>query len=129
MSGLMMRGQLALIARQKAAFGRTVTLTRGSSSWSFAAWPGKTLFARNQEEPGASVVHGEADYLFAAADLVAAGMPWPPARGDRLTDPTVLDPLTGQPVVYEFSTPTGEPEWRYSDATRTVIRAHCKRAA
>jgi len=128
-ANLLDRGQATLMRVMGTAAGRTVTYTRGAQSTTLTAWPGRTLFARQTEEPGASVVWGERDYFFAAASLVLSGVLVVPAKGDRITDPTVLDPASGQPCVFELATPTGEPVWRYSDADRTEIRVHCKRVA
>lgn len=127
MPNLIARGQAALVRRMKATDGRAVTYSRAGQDKTLTAWPGNTLFARSTDEPGASVVWGEADYLFAVADWAAAGLGGLPRAGDRVTDPTVLDPANGRPVVFELATPTGEPVVRYSDPTRTVFRVHCKR--
>lgn len=127
--GLLQRGQAALIRRQKQADGRTVTYQRGAERWTLTAWTGKQLFAREATDVnGATVVHGEADYLFAVADARAAGLPLPPAEGDRITDPTVLDATTGAGKVFELATPTGESCWRWADNDHTTVRVHCRRA-
>lgn len=129
--GLLDRGQAALVARMKSAVGRTVTYTRGGSSYQLAAWPGQQLFSRAPTtQNGATVVRSDADYLFSVADAEAAGLTLPPQRGDRITDPGTADDVTGEPKVYEVKTPTGEPHWRYSDpVTRTTVRVHTMRAA
>lgn len=126
--GLIERGQRALIRRQKETVGRTVTITRGAQTTTVVAWPGATLFALEQaEEGGATRQWGEADYLFAVADFAFGGTPAIPSRGDRITDPAVLDPVSGDPVTWELFTPTNEPTWRYDDRTRLVFRVHCRR--
>src|SRR6185437_7245272 len=84
--GLLDRGQAALVRRQKQAIGRRVVYTRGDSGVMLEAWLGNTLFARNTEEPGASVVWGERDYLFLAADLVIDGRMTLPMLGDRIIE-------------------------------------------
>jgi hypothetical protein len=121
------RAQAALVRRQKQTRGRTVTYARGAEATTVTAWPGATLYARATEDPGASVVRGDADYLFVLAELLLNGEPIVPQEGDRLTDPTVLDPETGAAVVFELLTPTGEPAFRFSDQGRTTARVHCKR--
>lgn len=113
------RAQAALIRRQKQAGGLAVTYTRGAQSVSLTAWLGRTQFARlgGPGAQGAAVEWGDRDYLFATADLRLGE----PEVGDRLTE-------AGSGLVYEVCTPdTGEPGWRYSDPSRTVIRVHTRR--
>ena len=115
--------------RQKRAAGRTVTYTRGATSYAFTAWPGAQLFAREATTNNAATVErADADYLFTVADAQAAGLTLPPVQGDRLTDPRILDDRTGSPKVFELRAPTGEPCWRYSDEFQTTLRVHCMRA-
>lgn len=106
----------------KQSAGRTVTYTRGAQSVQLTAWVGNTLFARQTDEPGASVVWGERDYLFAVADLVLGGVAAVPMKGDRITET-----IDGAALTFELMTPTGEPVWRYADQTRQVARVHTKR--
>jgi hypothetical protein len=73
-------------------------------------------------QPGPAVAWGERDYLIPVASLVIAGGPTTPKRGDRVTET-----IDGAPVTFELQTPPGEPEWRFSDQTRTVYRVHVKR--
>ena len=125
MSGLIDRGQAALVRRQKQAFGRAVTYTRGAASAGVTAWLGRTLFSRQPTEPGgAAAVWGDRDYLVAVADLAASGFAGLPATGDRITEV-----IAGTPMTFEAMVDTHEPEARYSDATRTVFRIHTKRVA
>lgn len=127
--GLLTAGQAFLAAGMKAAAGRTVTYTRGGTDYSFAAWPGTQMFAREATTNNAATVErADADYLFTVADAKAAGLTLPPVQGDRITDPSILDDRTGAPKVFELRTPTGEPCWRYSDAFQTTVRVHCMRA-
>lgn len=121
MPNLQARGVAALIRRMKQTNGLAVTYTRGAQSVSITAWTGNTLFARNVKDPGAPVVWGEGDVLFAAADLVIDGENLTPQKGD-----TITLTLGGSSVTFGLSTPTGEPVWRYADQTRMIIRVHCK---
>jgi hypothetical protein len=118
------RGQEALIRRQKAARGVTATYTRGATSVPLVVWDGRTLFSRQPTEPGgASAVWGDRDYLFAVADLAAAGIAGRPVDGDRITET-----IGGVALTFEIMTPeTGEDSVRHSDQTRTVWRVHTKR--
>ncbi len=128
MATLQERGAAALVRRMKASAGVAVTYTRTDANGSnpqtvaLTAWVGNTLYARNTQEPGASVIWGERDYFFAAADLVLGGSQTTPQKGD-----TITGTIDGVATTFGLSTPTGEPVWRYSDQTRQIIRAHCKR--
>lgn len=120
--GLLDDGAAALIARKQLSDGREVTYSRGAKARTLTAWLGNTLFARNTDEPGASVVWGERDYVFAVADLVFDGQQVQPLKDDRITE--VID---GQEVTFEVSTPTGEPPARFLDLTRQMWLVHTKR--
>ena len=124
--GLLGDGQAALIAMMKAANGRTITYTRGATSWTFTAWPGATNYVRETKD-GTSVTWMERDYLFATADFLAAGGQWPPMLGDRITDPNTIDPKTGQASVFELQPTANAPVWQYIDFDRTEARVHSKR--
>jgi hypothetical protein len=93
--------------------GATVNLTG-------KAWVGNTLFARNPNEGGAAVVHGDRDYLVPVADLALAGVPFEPERGDL-----IAHTAAGVTVTFEVKAQTGEPEKRYSDNRRITWRIHC----
>lgn len=118
------RGSAALTRRMQQSDGVTVTYTRGAESVTLTAWVGNTLFARTLDEPGASRVWGERDYLIPVADLILGGVLTKPAKGDRITE--VIDGVT---LVLELQTPTGEPAWRYSDADRQRVRIHTKKVS
>lgn len=120
--GLLDDGAAALIARKRESDGREVTYSRGTKAITLRAWLGNTLFARNTDEPGASVVWGERDYVFAVAELVIDGKQVQPLKDDRITE--VID---GQAVTFEIATPTGEPPARYLDLTRQMWIVHTKR--
>lgn len=120
--GLLDRGQAALNRRQKQAAGRVVTYSRGTEAVTLTAWIGSTAYTRTTDDPGASVVWSDRDYLFAAADLRIGGRQVTPEKDDRITE--VVD---GAEVVFEVSTAPGEPPYRFSDQTRTTYRVHTKR--
>jgi hypothetical protein len=120
--GLLDDGAAALIDRKQVSDGRSVTYSRGLKAITLTAWLGNTLFARNTDEPGASVVWGERDYVFAVSELVIDGQQVMPLKDDRIAE--VID---GQEVTFEVSTPTGEPPARYLDLTRTMWLVHTKR--
>lgn len=120
------RGAAALVRRMKLSAGREVVYSRGATLRAdLTAWVGNTLFARRTDEPGASVVWGDRDYLIPVADLTAAlgGQAVRlPQKGDR-----IAETIDGTECVFELMTPTGEPVWRYADQTRQVFRLHTKR--
>lgn len=87
------------------------------------AWVGRTLYARDADEPAAATrIWGDRDYLFKVEDLVLAGAKVTPREGDL-----VVETIAGVACTFELATPTGEPVWRWSDPTRTLLRVHCKR--
>jgi hypothetical protein len=61
------------------------------------------------------------DFLIHAADLVLAGNPTLPERGD-----IIRETQGGKVFVYEVMAPGGEPPWRWSDVYRKVLRIHAK---
>lgn len=117
------RGAAALTRRLLQSDGVEVTYTRGAQSEIITVWIGNTLFARTLDEPGASVIWGDRDYLIPVASLVIGGTATTPQKGDRITET-----IDGVPVVFELQTPTGEPSWRHSDQDRTRYRIHTKKA-
>jgi hypothetical protein len=81
---------------------------------------GKTTFELD-DGYGVLVRHESRDFLVLAADLVLAGVPVIPQRGDRIEE-TQGDAT----FVYEVSAPAKEPCWRFSDAFRKTLRIHTK---
>lgn len=120
--GLLDRGMAMLNRRLGQAAGTAVTYTRGATVVPLDdALVGRTAFVSNQQN-AARVEWGDRDYLIPVASLVALGEP---ADGDRIGET-----VNGTALVFEVMTPsTGEPAWRYSDATRTVFRVHTKQVA
>jgi hypothetical protein len=63
----------------------------------------------------------ERDFLIRSSELLLGGASVVPAEGDRITET-----IDGVVCVFEsIKTPT-EPAWRYTDATRAMIRIHTK---
>lgn len=122
---LLQNGQAFLNRTMQEAAGVTVSYSRPASgqSVSLTAWVGRTVF-RQQPQPGATgaqIVFGERDYLIPVAALVLGGLATLPTRGDRITEAGV--------GTFEVLAPGGEPAWRYSDQTRTLLRVHVKRVS
>lgn len=103
---------------RQAHLSRTVTYARGASSLQIVATVGSTTF---EVDDGTVMQRWESrDYLVRAADLVLAGGPIQPQRGDRITDGG---------VVYEVLAPAGQDCWRKSDPYGITLRIHTKHAA
>jgi len=122
-STLSERGRDALVARQKAAAGVSVTFTRKAdgTTQTLTVIPGLAT-AVSTETPG-RVEIAERDYLVAVAELMVGGVEYPPLLGDRFTET-----INGVATTFEVQTPTsGEEAVRYSSQWRSMYRCHCKR--
>lgn len=124
---LMDRGAAALVRQMSAGAGRQVVYTRDAGkptaqTVQVTAWVGNTLFARNTDEPGASVAWGERDYFVPCEALVLGGAEAEPRTGDKITET-----IRGADVTFEVRTAPGEPAYRLSEQTRLIWRLHCKR--
>lgn len=109
-----------------------VVYQRGAASVAVYATVGTTEF---QVDDGAGVlIRFEArDYLIRAADLVLAGVPLTPKRGDQIRETAGT-----QTFIYEVVSPGNgsggagggeEPCWRWSDDYRQTLRIHTKLVA
>ncbi len=103
---------------------RTVVYERDGETVEVAATVGQTVFQLD-EGYGATIRHVRRDYLIRTADLVLAGEPTLPQRGDR-----IRETQDGKVFVHEVMGPGGnEPDWRYSDPYRRTLRIHTKHVA
>lgn len=102
---------------------RTVTYQRGANTVDVSASIGRTIF---EVDNGFGIVERieSRDYLVLSADLVLAGSPTLPERGDR-----VREAQGTTTFVYEVMAPGKEPHWRYSDPYRKTLRIHTKHVA
>lgn len=104
----------------KDAAGVSVVYSRGETSLSITAIPGRTVFSSNQDG-GARIEFGDRDYLIVASDLTYGE----PALGDR-----IAETIDGTSTTFEVVTPnTGEPAWRWSDPAHTRWRIHTKQVS
>ncbi len=102
---------------------REVTYRRGVDSVSVQATVGRTVF--EQDDGSGVIVRTEVrDYLIDTVDLVLAGQPALPERGDRVEE---ID--AGKKLTYEVMPLGTEPHWRYSDPYRKTLRVHTKHIA
>ena len=93
--------------------------SRGSESVEVQATVGTTTFEVD-DGYGVIVKWESRDFLITAADLVIAGEPVKPQRGDRITD-------SGK--VYEVMAPGKEDVCRPSDPYGVTLRIHTKQVA
>lgn len=102
-------------ARQVA--GVAVTYRRGEASVELTAVVGQTPTERD-DGTGIVVRSKVRDYLIMATDLVLAGEPASPQKGDRIEE--------ADGHVYEVMPVGSEPAWRYSGPGRDVFRVHTR---
>lgn len=116
------RARDALVRRQKAAWGVSVTITRGAESITVTAVPGETTYT-SSAVGGPRVEISTRDYLVAVGDYVFGGVATTPRISDRFAET-----VNGAVLVTECETPeNGEQAWRYSSQWRAMYRTHCKK--
>jgi hypothetical protein len=117
------RGRDALVRRQKAAAGVSVTITRGAETITVTAIPGATVYD-SLVNGGPRTEISTRDYLVAVEDYVFGGAATTPAIGDRFAET-----VNGAVLVTECQNPkNGEQAWRYSSQWRALYRIHCHKA-
>jgi len=113
---------LAWLAEQlKAHASRTVVYRRGANEVTVQATVGRTLLKLDDGYGGVRMEWTDRDFVIAADDLVLGGEKTLPQRGDQ-----VRETVDGQTLVYEVLAPGSEPEWRWSDPHRRLLRIHTK---
>ena len=123
MADLLEAGSNWLQGQRKKHATREVTYRRGVDSVPVQATVGRTLF--EQDDGSGAIVRTEVrDYLIDTADLVLAGQPALPERGDRIEETE-----GGKKFTYEVMPLGTEPHWRYSDPYRKTLRVHTKHIA
>jgi hypothetical protein len=116
-----------LASRLQSRAGVSVVYTReagqpGERSVTLVAIPGgERQPVTEPQGRGGRVDRLDRDYLIVAADLVLGGTLVTPESGDRVTET-----IDGTACVFELLATPGEPCWRYTDATRQMIRVHTK---
>jgi hypothetical protein len=120
MGDLLNQGSAWLEGQRKKHATREVTYWRGADAVAVKATIGRTLFEQD-DGAGVTVRVQVRDYLIDTADLVLAGNPTLPAKGDRIEE---LD--ASQKHTYEVLPLGGEQHWRYSDPYRRTLRIHTK---
>jgi hypothetical protein len=118
---LLKHGSDWLADKLKEHASRTVVYQRGLDEVEVPAAIGRTLLKLDDGYGGVRMEWTDRDFLIHAADLVLAGTPTLPERGDRIRE------TQGSTVyVFEVMAPGGEPPWRWSDVFRKLLRIHAK---
>ena len=119
-----MQKALSWLEAQRVAYRSVpVVYTRGLKKGTLNATIGQSQFDLDDGGGTGGMIRFESrDYLFAATELWAAGIAFPPRPGDRVTDSTMGN---GTPLVYELVNPSPTiPAWRWSDRFHTRLRVH-----
>ena len=123
MADLLEAGSNWLQGQRKKHATREVTYLRGVDSVLVQATVGRTMF--EQDDGSGVIIRTQIrDYLIDTADLVLAGQPTLPERGDRIEETE-----GGKKFTYEVMPLGTEPHWRYSDPYRKTLRIHTKHIA
>ena len=101
----------------------TVTYVRSEDTVDVPATIGRTEFEIAGDYGVIERVESR-DFLILTGDLVLAGNPTLPERGDR-----IRETRGATTYVYEVMAPGKEPHWRYSDPYRKTLRIHTKQIA
>ena len=120
MADILERGSNWLQNQRHAHATQTVTYERSVDSVGLAATIGRTMFEIDNGHGVLERIESR-DYLLLANDLVIAGFPVLPQRGDRIRETQGTTTY-----VYEVMAPGQEPAWRWSDAYRKTLRIHTK---
>ncbi len=121
MQDLLRDGQAWLANELHEHMASEVTYRRGTDEVTVRATIGRTLLKLSDGYGGARMVWTDRDFLIRAADLVLAGSPSQPQRGDQ-----IREVVGAETLVYEVLAPGEETPWRWSDPHRHVLRIHTK---
>lgn len=120
MADLLETGSNWLNSQRKKHASRQVTYRRDAETVLVQATIGRTVF--EQDDGSGVIIRTEVrDYLIDLADLVLAGQPVLPERGDQIEEADGTQTFT-----YEVMPIGAEPHWRYSDPYRRTLRIHTK---
>lgn len=122
MPDLLQTGSDWLADRMKASASREVSYRRGAQQVTVRAIIGRKDFEVDTAE--GRLYFRANDFLIHRVDLVLAGQPTIPERGDRI----VVDFGAGEET-FEVLPGDGSPPWEYSDAFEKLLRVHTKKVA
>ncbi len=121
MTNLLQSGQEWLANQLKIHASSDVIYQRGAGQVSVQAIIGRTLLKLEDGYGGVHMEWTDRDFLIQPTDLVIAGLPILPERGD-----TIRETQSGKTYIYEVMAPGSEPPWRWSDPHRKLLRIHTK---
>lgn len=121
MADMLRAGQEWLANQLKAHASSTVVYVRGANQASVSATIGRTLLKLEDGYGGVHMQWTDRDFLIAPTELILAGLPILPERGD-----IIRETKNGTTYLYEVMAPGSEPPWRWSDPHRQLLRIHTK---
>jgi hypothetical protein len=121
MTNLLQSGQTWLANQLKIHASSEVTYQRGANQVQLQAIVGRTLLKLEDGYGGVHMEWTDRDFLIATSDLILAGSPILPERGD-----IIREAENGTTYLYEVMAPGNEPPWRWSDPHRQLFRIHTK---
>jgi len=121
MTNLLQSGQEWLANQLKVHASSEVTYQRGVNQVQVQAVIGRTLMKLDDGYGGVHMEWTDRDFLIAPAELILAGLPILPERGDLIRETE-----NGITFLYEVMAPGNEPPWRWSDPHRQLLRIHTK---
>jgi len=116
----MQQGAALIGAARKAQFATAIEYARGEQTVALTATVGRSVFELVDRD-GFPIRSETRDYLFLAAELVLGGQLTTPQDGD-----VIREAGDGAVYVHEVMAPGDEPNWRFSDAGRSLLRVHTK---
>ncbi len=122
MGDVIQQGMAWLAEKLKAHASRPVVYRRGTDEVVVQAIIGRTLLKLDDGYGGVRMEWTDRDFLIVAEDLILGGQRTLPERGDQIWE-TLED---GTTLIYEVLAPGSEPEWRWSDPHRKLLRIHTK---
>ena len=120
MTNLLEWGQAHLADQLKSHASIEVVYRRGAGEVTVRAVVGKTEFEIDDGAGGRLHIQSR-DYLIQAADFVVANEPVLPVAGDE-----IRETRGNKTFVYEVLAQGGEPQYRFSDPFRKLMRVHTK---
>jgi hypothetical protein len=121
MTNLLQSGQEWLANQLKVHASSEVTYQRGLNQVQVQAVIGRTLLKLEDGYGGVHMEWTDRDFLITPSELILAGLPILPERGD-----IIRETENGTTYLYEVMAPGNEPPWRWSDPHRQLFRIHTK---